>query len=110
MEVFLEVLKEIGLSLVSLLVVAAATQRGNQILKVLVNSILEKIGFSKAIYDTRTFLLVALTSWALVNFAHIDFLPFLSQFDWYNANLVELVNSLLVMLGANLIHDNLKSG
>lgn len=106
----LEVLKEIGLALFSLLVIAASTERGNQVLKVLVNLILEKVGLGALIYDSRTFLFVALTSWALTHYAGIDLVPFLSQFDWYNGALVEVVNSLIVMLGANLVHDKYFTG
>jgi len=106
----IDILKEIGLALFSLLVIAASTERGNQVLKVLVNLILDKVGLGALIYDSRTFLLVALTSWSLTHYAGIDLVPFLSQFNWYNGALVELVNSLIVMLGANLVHDRYFTG
>ena len=88
----------------ALLAIAASSERGVQVIKVFLNMITQKIPWLN-LSGQRSFLLAAVVAWLVTYFFHIDVTSYLHILDGYDPALITLVNSLLVLLFSNKLHD-----
>ena len=104
-ELLLALLKTV----LALLALAASSERGVQVIKTFLNMLTAKLSWLN-LSGKRSFLLAAVVAWLVTYFFHIDITSYLHILDGYDPALVTLVNSLLVLLFSNKLHDKFFPG
>lgn len=104
MDAVLDLLMQLGMTLLGLLAIGAASERGTQLIKEFLRALGTAVPFLD-FADRRSFFLAALVAGALVYLFGVDVTSWLHILDGYDAALVDIVNSLLVLFASNLAHD-----
>ena len=102
MEIFLE----LGKLLVALLVLGLSTERGIELLKTFWNLLVSKVAWLN-LKDKRAFIFAAAIAFGISYLFKVDITKYLSVLDGFDANLLQLVNALLLTFAANYAHDKL---
>ncbi len=92
--------------LVALLVLGLSTERGVELLKTFWNLLVSKFEWLN-LQNKRTFIFAAAVAFGLSYFFKIDITQYLSVLKGFDANLLQLVNALLLTFASNLVHDAL---
>lgn len=105
MEIVIEFLK----LLAALLVLGLSTERGVELLKTFWNLLVSKFEWLN-LQNKRTFIFAAAVAFTISYFFKVDITKYLSVLDGFDANLLQLVNALLLTFASNYVHDLLPKG
>lgn len=100
----MEILENLLKTVLLLLVLGLGTERGTQLVKEFLRVVGSKIAWLN-FSDKRSFLLAAVVAFFVTYFFGVDVTQYLQILDGFDPNLVQLVNSLLLMFFSNTIHD-----
>lgn len=100
----MEILENLLKTVLVLLVLGLGTERGTQLIKEFLRLVAAKVPWLN-FADRRSFLLAAVVAFFVTYFFGVDVTQYLQLLDGFDADLVKLVNSLLLMFFSNAIHD-----
>lgn len=102
----MDIVIELGKLFVALLVLGLSTERGVELLKTFWNLLVSKFQWLN-LQDKRSFIFAAAIAFCVSYFFKVDLTQYLSVLDGFDANLLQLVNALLLTFAANYAHDKL---
>ena len=102
----MEIVLELGKLLAALLVLGLSTERGVELLKTFWNLLVSKFQWL-SLKDKRSFIFAAAIAFCVSYFFKVDITQYLSVLDGFDADLLQLVNALLLTFAANFAHNKI---
>lgn len=95
--------------LVALLLLGLGTERGTQLVKEFIRLIGTKVKWLN-LNSQRSFLLSAVVAFVVAYYFNIDFTKYLPLLDGFDADLMQMINALLLMFASNKLHPATDAG
>jgi len=95
--------------LVALLLLGLGTERGTQLVKEFIRLIGTKVTWLN-LNSQRSFLLSAVVAFVVAYYFNIDFTKYLPLLDGFDADLMQMINALLLMFASNKLHPATDAG
>jgi len=93
----------------ALLLLGLATERGTQLVKEFIKLIGSKVSWLN-LNSQRSFLLSAVVAFVVAYYFNIDFTKYLPLLDGFDADLMQMINALLLMFASNKLHPATDAG